>query len=110
MSLRAVFAIDRDGNRKIISSNEGKGTGVKFGSPWGIRVIADEVYVGDGPGVIKVDRQTGDRTLTSPGGPIFTLRGIDGGGLAIAQIGDVNGIQIETTSGERRTLSNYENP
>lgn len=110
MSLRAVFAIDRDGNREIISSNEGKGTGVKFGSPWGIRVIGDEVYVGDGPGIIKVDRETGDRILQSPGGPIFTLRGMDDGAIAISQIGDINGIQIENAEGVREVLSNFATP
>ena len=110
MGLRAVIAIDADGNRTIISSNEGKGTGVKFGSPWGIRVIDDEVYVGDGPGIIKVDRETGDRTLQSAGGPIFTLRGMTDGAIAISEIGRVNGIQIESVDGVRSTLSNYGNP
>ena len=110
IGLRAVFAIDLDGNRTIISSNEGKGEGVKFGSPWGIRVMGDEVFVGDGPGVIKVDRVTGDRTLVSPGGPIFTLRDMEDGAFAISHIGDVNGIQIVDADGVRTTLSNFDTP
>ena len=69
-----------------------------------------DVFVGDGPGVIKVNTSTGDRTLVSPGGPIFTLRDLDDGSFAISHIGDVNGIQIEDAAGERRTLSNFKNP
>ena len=110
MGLRAVFAIDADGNRTIISSNEGKGEGVKFGSPWGLRIMDGDVFVGDGPGVIKVNTETGDRTLVSPGGPIFTLRDLPDGSFAISHIGDINGIQIENAEGARQTLSNFDNP
>ena len=110
IGLRAVISINADGDRKILSSNEGDGAGVNFGSPWGIRIVHDEIYVADGPGVIRVDPETGDRTLVSPGGPIFTLRELDDGAMAIANIGGVNGIEIEDRNGDRVVLSNEENP
>lgn len=110
MGMRAVVAINEAGDRKIISSNDDIGEGIKFGSPWGLRLIDGEIYVGDGPGVIKVDRQTGDRTLVSPGGPIFTLRDLEDGAFAISHIGDINGIQIINAEGQRTTLSNFDNP
>ena len=110
MGMRAVVAIDEDGNRTIVSSNDDIGEGIKFGSPWGLRLISGEIYVGDGPGVIHVDRATGNRTLLSPGGPIFTLRELDNGQFAISHIGEINGIQIENTDGARSILSNFDNP
>ena len=110
MGMRAVVAIDEAGNRTVISSNEGIGEGINFGSPWGLRLVGGEIYVGDGPGVIKVDRETGKRTLISSGGPIFTLRDLGERGYAISHIGGVNGIELATHDGERKVFSNSANP
>lgn len=110
IGLQAVVAINQAGDRRILSSNEGKGTGIKFGSPWGIHIVNGKLYVADAPGLIEVDLQTGDRTLASPGGPIFTLRELEGGKMAIANIGTVNGIEIEDAAGVRTILSNADNP
>ena len=110
IGLRAVVAIDQEGNRTVLSNNEGRGEGVKFGSPWGIRVMNDEVFVGDGPGVIKVDRATGDRSVVTPDGPIFTMRALPEGRMAISQIGSVNGIEILSPNGEKEIFSNFAHP
>ena len=110
IGLQAVVEIDRDGNRRIISSNNGRGSGIELGSPWGIQLIKGEIYVGDGEGVIHIDKATGNRTLVSPGGPIFTMRELKDGGVAIANIGTVNGIEIGDLKGNRTILSNENNP
>ena len=110
IGLQAVVEIDREGNRRIISSNDGRGQGIELGSPWGIQLIKGEIYVGDGEGVIHVDKATGNRTLVSPGGPIFTIRDIGNGKVAIANIGTVNGIEIGDLKGNRTILSNEHNP
>ena len=110
IGLQAVVEIDRDGNRRIISSNNGRGSGIELGSPWGIQLIKGEIYVGDGEGVIHVDKETGNRTLVSAGGPIFTMRDIGNGKVAIANIGIINGIEIGDLKGNRTILSNENNP
>lgn len=115
MGLQAVAKIDADGNRTIISSNDSRGTGPKFASPWGIRMIDGVLLVGDGKGIFRVDLTTGDRVLVSPGGPIFTLRKLGGNRLLISNIGAVNGIEIGGIEiGEadwsRAVLSNADNP
>ena len=110
IGLQAVVEIDRNGNRRIISSNDGRGEGIELGSPWGIQLLGGEIYVGDGEGVIHVDRETGNRTLVSPGGPIFTMRELETGQVAIANIGIINGIEIGDLTGNRTILSNEINP
>ena len=110
IGLQAVVEINHNGDRKIISSNDGKGEGIELGSPWGIQLINDEIYVGDGEGVIHVDKTTGNRTLVSPGGPIFTMRQRTDGQVAIANIGIINGIEIGDLKGKRTILSNEHNP
>ena len=110
IGLQAVVEVDRDGNRRIISSNNGRGSGIELGSPWGIQLINGEIYVGDGEGVIHVDQETGNRTLVSPGGPIFTMRDIGNGKVAISNIGTINGIEIGDLKGNRTILSNENNP
>ena len=110
IGLQAVVEVDRDGNRRIISSNNGRGSGIELGSPWGIQLIKGEIYVGDGEGVIHVDKETGNRTLVSPGGPIFTMRDIGNGKVAISNIGTINGIEIGDLKGNRTILSNENNP
>ena len=110
IGLQAVVEVNHDGDRRIISSNDGRGEGIELGSPWGIRLINGEIYVGDGEGIIHVDLETGNRTLVSPGGPIFTLRDIGDGKVAIAHIGSVNGVEIGDLKGNRTILSNEDNP
>ena len=110
IGLQAVIEIDRDGNRRIVSSNDGHGEGIELGSPWGIQLLGGEIYVGDGEGVIHVNKETGNRTLVSPGGPIFTMRELETGEVAIANIGVINGIEIGDLTGNRTTLSNEMNP
>ena len=110
IGLQAVVEIDRDGNRRIVSSNDGRGEGIELGSPWGIQLIKGEIYVGDGEGVIHVDKETGNRILISPGGPIFTMRDIGNGKVAISNIGTVNGIEIGDLKGNRTIISNEHNP
>ena len=110
IGLQAVVEIDRDGNRRIVSSNDGRGEGIELGSPWGIQLLGGEIYVGDGEGVIHVDKETGNRTLVSPGGPIFTMRELESGQVAIANIGIINGIEIGDLTGNRTILSNEMNP
>lgn len=110
MGLQAALAIDGQGNRTIISSNDGRGRGPKFASPWGIRMIDGILFVGDGKGIFRVDLKTGDRSLVSPGGPIFTLRGLPGKRMAISNIGAVNGIEIGQADFSRRVLSNASHP
>ena len=110
IGLQAVVEIDHNGDRKIISSNDGRGTGIELGSPWGIQLIEGEIYVGDGEGVIHVDKASGNRTLVSPGGPIFTMRQRSDGQVAIANIGTINGIEIGDLKGKRVILSNEHNP
>ena len=110
MGLQAVLSIDADGNRAIISSNDGRGEGPKFASPWGIRMIDGELLVGDGKGIFRIDRTTGNRELVSPGGPIFTLRKLGENRLAISNIGPVNGIEIGDDAYSRVILSNADHP
>lgn len=110
MGLQAVAKIDAEGNRVIISSNDSRGVGPKFASPWGIRMIDGELLVGDGKGIFRIDLETGDRELVSPGGPIFTLRGLGGNRMLISNIGAVNGIEIGAPDWTRAILSNAENP
>ena len=110
IGLQAVVEVDHNGDRKIISSNDGKGEGIELGSPWGIQLINGEIYVGDGEGVIHVDKASGNRTLVSPGGPIFTMRQRTDGQVAIANIGIINGIEIGDLKGKRTILSNEHNP
>ena len=110
IGLQAVVEVDQNGDRRIITSNDGRGEGIELGSPWGIQLIKGEIYVGDGEGVIHVDKATGNRTLVSPGGPIFTMRDIGDGKVAIANIGTVNGIEIGDLKGSRKILSNEHNP
>lgn len=110
IGMQAVVEIDREGNRKIISSNDGQGEGIELGSPWGIQLLGGEIYVGDGEGVIHVDKETGNRTLVSAGGPIFTMRELGSGKVAIANIGKINGIEIGDLTGNRTILSNEHNP
>ena len=110
IGLQAVVEIDRNGNRRIVSSNNGRGSGIELGSPWGIQLIKGEIYVGDGEGIIHVDKETGNRTLVSPGGPIFTMRDIGNGKVAISNIGTINGIEIGDLKGSRAILSNENNP
>ena len=110
IGLQAVVEVDHNGDRKIISSNDGRGTGIELGSPWGIQLIDGEIYVGDGEGVIHVNKATGNRTLVSPGGPIFTMRQRSDGQVAIANIGTINGIEIGDLKGKRVILSNEHNP
>ena len=45
IGMQAVVEIDRDGNRKIISSNDGQGEGIELGSPWGIQLLNGEISV-----------------------------------------------------------------
>ena len=54
IGLQAVVEIDQNGDRRIVSNNDGFGDGIPLGSPWGIQLINEEVYVGDGEGVIHV--------------------------------------------------------
>ena len=110
IGLQAVVEVDQNGDRRIITSNDGRGEGIELGSPWGIQLIQGEIYVGDGEGVIHVDKATGNRTLVSPGGPIFTMRDIGDGNVAIANIGTINGIEIGDLKGSRTILSNEHNP
>ena len=110
IGLQAVVEIDHNGDRKIITSNDGRGEGIPLGSPWGIQLIKGEIYVGDGEGVIHVDKVSGNRTLVSAGGPIFTMREREDGQVAIANIGTINGIEIGDLKGKRTILSNEQNP
>ena len=110
MGLQAVVRIDRDGNRTIVTSNDGTGTGPKLASPWGIRLIDGEILVGDAKGIFRIDEVTGDREIVSPVGPIFTLRKLEGGRMAISSIGAVNGIEISDAAYVRSILSNADHP
>ena len=110
IGLQAVVEIDQNGDRRIVSNNDGFGDGIPLGSPWGIQLINEEVYVGDGEGVIHVNKETGDRTLVSAGGPIFTMRDVGDGKVAISNIGTINGIEIGDLEGNRVILSNEHNP
>ena len=110
MGLQAVARIDAEGNRTIISSNDGRGDGPKFASPWGIRIIDGELLVGDGKGIFRIDMATGDRELVSPGGPIFTFRKLGADRIAMASIGAVNGIEVFDKTYSRSILSNADHP
>lgn len=110
MGLQAVFRVDPDGNRTIISSNDGRGLGPRFASPWGIRMIDGELLVADGKGIFRIDQATGDRELVSPGGPIFTMRKLGADRIAISSIGAVNGIEVSDKAFKREILSNADKP
>ena len=66
--------------------------------------------MGDGEGIIHVDKETGNRPLVSPGAPIITMRDIVNGKVAISNIGTINGIEIGDLNGSRAILSNENNP
>ena len=53
---------------------------------------------------------SGNRSLVSAGGPIFTMRDLGDGKVAIANIGTINGIEIGDLKGNRTILSNEHNP
>ena len=110
IGLQAVVEIDQNGDRRIVSNNDGVGDGIPLGSPWGIQLINGEIYVGDGEGVIHVDKVSGNRSLVSAGGPIFTMRDLGDGKVAISNIGTINGIEIGDLKGNRTILSNEHNP
>lgn len=110
MGLQAVAKIDAEGNRTIVSSNDGTGAGPKFASPWGIRFIDDVLYVADGKGIFRIDLATGDRELVSPGGPIFTLRKLGTDRIAVSSIAEVNGIEVSDMEFRREVLSNASHP
>ena len=110
IGLQAVVEIDQNGDRRIVSNNDGVGEGIPLGSPWGIQLINEEIYVGDGEGVIHVNKVSGNRSLVSAGGPIFTMRDLGDGKVAIANIGTINGIEIGDLKGNRTILSNEHNP
>jgi len=107
----AVFAITPDGNRSVVSSNDGIGAGPSFESPFGISVIDGEIFVADNAGLFRVDRVSGDRTLLSPGGVLFSVRRRDEGSLFVSNFGAVQGIEIvDKATGEREILSNADVP
>lgn len=111
LGANAIFAIDADGNRSILSSNSGVGAGPNFARPFGVSVIDGEIFVADASGVIRVDAATGDRTMVSPGGPLFAVRKRDADSLFVANFGGVQGIEIvDKATGARSILSNADNP
>lgn len=107
----AVFQVDLDGNRTVLSANASVGAGPMFESPFGISLIDGRLFVADRSGLIEIDLLNGDRTLLSPGGVLFSVRARDANSVFVSNFGAVQGIEIvDLTTGDRTVLSNADNP
>lgn len=110
----AAFMVDPvTGDRTLITGETSLGSGVAI-NPFGIGVFEDlagipgrRVLLADGNGLIEVDLATGDRTLISEGGPLFSVMQRDDSSLFVSNFGEVQGLEIVfLPSGDREVLSN----
>ena len=107
----AIFRIAADGSRTILSDNAGVGGGPAFSRPFGLSFIDGSIFVADRSGLIEVDVTTGNRTMVSPGGVLFTVRKRDANSLYLSNFGPVQGIEIvDKATGVRTVLSNATTP